>query len=128
MSQTLPPDAAVEVTSSDDARLASRLSDRSDQPAVRMRELVALVLMVVLSDVTLFRSAGFAGYAAFVVGAPLLLACGVARRETRKTTLAIGVADRSHAGHSGNPAGLVRVGLGCLLYGCCCWEPPSKKP
>lgn len=61
------------------------------QPPVRFRELVALSLMVVLADISLFRAAGFAGYAAFMIGAPILLVFGTARFGSQKGTLAIGV-------------------------------------
>jgi len=56
---------------------------------VRIRELVALLLMIAVADVTLFRGAGFAGYAAFLIAAPLLLAIGTARMSLKAGTLPI---------------------------------------
>ena len=52
---------------------------RQEQPPVRWRELLAVVLMVALADVTLYRAYGFAGYAAFFLAAPLLLCLGAPR-------------------------------------------------
>ena len=47
-----------------------------EAPPSRWRELVAVVLLVVLCDLTLYRGEGFAGYAVLFVAAPLLLAIG----------------------------------------------------
>jgi hypothetical protein len=55
-------------------RAASR-----EQPPVRWREILAVVLIIVVSDVSIYRSFGFAGYAAFFVGIPLLLWLGAPR-------------------------------------------------
>ncbi|MBN1910601.1 MAG: DUF4173 domain-containing protein [Pirellulales bacterium] len=49
------------------------------QPPVQWRELGALLLLVVLADLTLYRAYGFAGYAAFFLIAPLLLWIGSPR-------------------------------------------------
>ena len=46
---------------------------------VLIREIIALVLLVVLSDLTLYRSTGFAGPAVLFVVAPLLLCLGTVR-------------------------------------------------
>ena len=50
-----------------------------EQPPVRWRELLAVVLLVVLADVALYRAYGFAGYAVFCAVAPLLLCLGSPR-------------------------------------------------
>jgi hypothetical protein len=47
-----------------------------------VREIVALVLIIVLSDLTVFRGEGYAGYAAMLIGVPLLVLAGAARRRT----------------------------------------------
>lgn len=46
-----------------------------------MRELAALLLLVILGDLTLYRGTGFAGLAAFTLGAPLILLIGSPRRK-----------------------------------------------
>ena len=76
---------------SDSAEALLSASGPQQPPRVRLRELVALSLMVVLADFTLFRAAGFAGYAAFMIGATVLLVFGTARFSERKGTLAAGV-------------------------------------
>src|SRR6188768_2272447 len=45
-------------------------------PAVRFRELAALLLLVVLSDLTLYRGAGYAGLAVFSIAGPVILLLG----------------------------------------------------
>ncbi len=47
-----------------------------EPPPVRGRELLAVSWLVVLSDLTIYRGQGFAGYALFFVVAPILLALG----------------------------------------------------
>jgi len=89
MSQTLPPETTSELPSPESVRRSSRRDDRPEQPAVRIRELIALLLMVAVADVTLFRGAGFAGHAAFLIAAPLLLAVGTARKSLKSGTLPI---------------------------------------
>ena len=48
-------------------------------PPVRWREILAILLLIVLSDVTIFRGSGFAGYSVFFLAAPLLLWLGAPR-------------------------------------------------
>lgn len=55
----------------------------AQQPPVRWREILAVLLLVVLADVTLYRAYGFAGYAAFFLAAPLLLWLGAPRPHFR---------------------------------------------
>lgn len=50
-----------------------------DQPPVRWREIASILLLVVLSDVTIYRGAGFAGYGVFFLLAPVLLWLGAPR-------------------------------------------------
>ena len=52
---------------------------RPQQPRVSWRELPAIVALIVLADLTIYRGFGFAGYALFFVAAPLLLALGAPR-------------------------------------------------
>jgi hypothetical protein len=46
------------------------------------REILAVILLVILADVTIYRGGGYAGWAAFLVGAPVLLRIGSLRRVT----------------------------------------------
>ena len=48
----------------------------ADQPPVRWREVAAVVVTVVLSDLTIYRGHGFAGYAVLFCLLPLLFAFG----------------------------------------------------
>lgn len=45
----------------------------SNQPEVYWREVLSLLVLAVVSDITLFRTSGFAGPAAFLIVAPCLL-------------------------------------------------------
>ena len=50
-----------------------------EQPPVRWREILALILLVALSDVTIYRGNGFGGYALLFLVAPALLLLGAPR-------------------------------------------------
>ncbi len=50
-----------------------------EQPPLRWREILAVLLLVVLSDVTIYRGLGFAGYGVFFLAAPVLLWLGAPR-------------------------------------------------
>ncbi len=52
-----------------------------EQPPVVVREIVALMLLVVLCDLTVYRGHGYAGLGALFVAAPLLLLLGMVRRK-----------------------------------------------
>ena len=52
-----------------------------EQPPVVARELVALMLLVLLCDLTVYRGQGYAGLGALFVAAPLLLMLGMVRRK-----------------------------------------------
>ena len=52
-----------------------------EQPPVVAREIVALMLLVVLCDLTIYRGQGYAGLGALFVAAPLLLMLGMVRRK-----------------------------------------------
>ena len=62
------------------ARVEIVESDPREPPLpVRWREIAAVLLLVVLADVAIYRSSGFAGYSLFFLGAPLLLLLGAPR-------------------------------------------------
>lgn len=69
----------------------SRPSNSREQPPVRPRELLAVVLLVVLADVTIYRGVGFAGHALFFVAAPVLLVLGAPRPKFRAGLWILGV-------------------------------------
>jgi hypothetical protein len=50
-----------------------------EPPPVRWRELLAIVLLVGLCDLTIYRGHGFAGFALLFFAAPFLLAMGSPR-------------------------------------------------
>lgn len=51
-------------------------SEPVTQPAVHWREILAIIAIVALADITIFRGTGFAGGAAFLVAMPVLLILG----------------------------------------------------
>src|SRR6187455_2021703 len=59
-------------------------------PAVRFRELAALLLLVVLSDLTLYRGAGYAGLAVFSFAGPLILLLGSPQPKLRASFWLLG--------------------------------------
>ena len=67
-------------------RILRELRENYDVSPVRSREIISLVLIVVLCDVTIYRGTGFAGYAALVAGVSLLLAVGVPTRKPQLST------------------------------------------
>lgn len=68
------------MTDSEDTLRAPRplpVLDFTDEPRpVRWREVLAVVLLVVISDLAIYRGVGFAGYALLFASAPLCLALG----------------------------------------------------
>lgn len=62
-----------------------------EQPPVRWREIVALLLLVALCDVTMYRGQGFAGYALLFTGAPALLLAGCFRPRGRLSLWIVGI-------------------------------------
>jgi hypothetical protein len=58
-------------------RTLNSFKESYDASPVRWLEIVCLVLIVVLCDMTIYRGEGFAGYAALVAGVSMLLAGGV---------------------------------------------------
>ncbi len=57
-----------------------------DDSPVRWIEVVCLLLTVALCDVTIYRGAGFAGYAALIAGMSVLLAAGVPSKRPQTAT------------------------------------------
>ncbi|HUT89754.1 MAG TPA: DUF4153 domain-containing protein [Thermoguttaceae bacterium] len=68
-----------------------RATASPQQPPVRWREILAVVLLVVLSDVTIYRGLGFAGYALFFLAAPLFLVFGAPRPRFRAGFWVLGI-------------------------------------
>lgn len=66
-------------------------AQRDVQPSVRAKELLALLVLVVLCDLTIYRGRGFAGYAALFLASPLLLAWGAFRPRLGPTTWLVGL-------------------------------------
>jgi hypothetical protein len=56
-----------------------RTSAPREQPPLRWREILAVLLLIALSDVTIYRGLGFAGYGVFFLAAPVLLLVGAPR-------------------------------------------------
>jgi hypothetical protein len=80
-------------------RALNSFRERYDDSPVRWLEIVCLLLIVVLCDVTIYRGNGFAGYAALVAGASALLVGGVSSKRPHMATwifaiLVTGVAAR----------------------------------
>lgn len=89
-SESVEPPARHRLRTARD-RILHELRENYDESAVRSRELIALVLIVVLCDVTIYRGSGFAGYAALVAGVSLLLAVGVPSKRPQLATCVFGV-------------------------------------
>lgn len=64
---------------------SERDGTRPARASVRWRELAALLLIVVLADVTIYRGEGFAGAALFVAGTAALLVLGAWRGESDRS-------------------------------------------
>ena len=61
------------------------------QPPVTFRELLAIGVLVVAADLTVYRGLGFAGYAAFFLLAPVLLCLGAPRPRFGKGFFILGL-------------------------------------
>lgn len=61
-----------------------------EQPPLRWREILAVVLVVVLCDLTIYRGQGFAGYALLFAITPILLAFGSPRPRNNVTGWIVG--------------------------------------
>jgi len=62
-----------------------------EHPPVRPREILALLLLVVLSDVAVYRGHGFAGYALLFAAAPVFLLFGAPRPRFRAGFWVLGI-------------------------------------
>ena len=74
--ESLDANDAARIEPPDDPVMAVAVEQESPP---RWRELLAVLLFVVLVDVTIYRGYGFAGYALLMAAAPLLLAVGAPR-------------------------------------------------
>lgn len=63
---------------------------RVDPVPVRARELLAVLALVFVSDLTIYRGQGFAGYAALFLASPLLIAFGAFRPRLGRATWLVG--------------------------------------
>ena len=72
-----------------DVNLGGEGTERRVHPPVSWRELIALLLLVLLSDLTIYRGAGFAGYAALCLIGPLLIWAGAARKMIGRNVIVI---------------------------------------
>lgn len=79
------PEESTRISASIDRALNSFREQYDDSP-VRWLEIVCLLLIVVLCDVTIYRGNGFAGYAALVAGVSVLLAGGVPSKRSQTAT------------------------------------------
>ena len=71
--------------------MAPIFEDEPAQAPVRLREIVAVLLVVLLADVTVYRGEGFAGLALLFAVAPLLLLVGAYRPALGKSTWITGL-------------------------------------
>ena len=62
-----------------------------DESPVRAREIVSLLLIIALSDIAIYRGEGFAGYAALVIGLPILLLIGIPTKRPQLSTWVLGL-------------------------------------
>ncbi len=83
--------ADSEETAATTEPMAPIFEDEPEQAPVRLREIVAVLLVVLLADVTMYRGEGFAGLALLFAVAPLLLAVGAHRPTFGKSTWITGV-------------------------------------
>lgn len=79
------PESSTGIPASIDRALKA-FREPYDVSPVRSLEIVCLLLIVVLCDVTIYRGNGFAGYAALVAGVSVLLAVGVPSKRPQTAT------------------------------------------
>lgn len=79
------PGKSTRIQASIDRALNS-FRERYDDSPVQWLEIVCLLMIVVLCDVTIYRGNGFAGYAALVAGVSVLLAGGVPSKRPHMAT------------------------------------------
>ena len=108
-----PPMTAVECES----QSADFQPDLIKDPPATWREIGAMILLVMLCDLTIYRGHGFAGYALLFATAPLLLALGAVRRALTIPFAVVVVMPRRHEScHRGRRGhGIMATGLrrGC---------------
>ncbi|MBL4885053.1 MAG: DUF4173 domain-containing protein, partial [Planctomycetaceae bacterium] len=65
---------------------------KSDEsPPVRLREMIAILLIVILSDLTIYRSFGYSGFASFLLICPWVIVLGKYRPRLNAASLLIAV-------------------------------------
>jgi hypothetical protein len=69
----------------------TRAAAKPDSPAASLREIVAVVGTMIAFDLWVYRSEGFAGYAAFFVAAAVLLLVGTPKPRPRLGALVVGL-------------------------------------
>jgi hypothetical protein len=80
------PPVEAEILPEDD-----RAGETSAGSPISYREILAVLALVVVSDLTLYRGQGFAGYGAFFLAAPLLLLFGAPRARFGKGSFLVGL-------------------------------------
>ena len=78
-SSAVPESCAEEPTaapSPTDSATSALMNAQEKQPPILPRELIVVLLLVILCDVTIYRGKGFAGWALFFATAPVLLLLG----------------------------------------------------
>ncbi len=66
-------------------------SSQRQFPAASIREVVSLLLIVLLADVTVYRGQGYSGYAVLFTGVPLLFLAGAIRQRVLGVTWLLAV-------------------------------------
>jgi hypothetical protein len=69
----------------------TRARNRREQPPVRWREILSVLLLIVVCDLTIYRGEGFAGLALLFVAAPVLLLVGAPRPIRRSSFWIVGI-------------------------------------
>jgi hypothetical protein len=78
-SKPLSPSIAEQTEQAGVTAAESNASAEAPPPVICWREIVAVTLLVVLCDLTIYRGAGFAGYGLLFIAAPVLLLAGALR-------------------------------------------------
>lgn len=67
------------------------LFESRDEPPVQIREIIAILLIVILGDLTIYRSHGYAGFASFLLISPLLILIGRYRSRINLTSCVLAI-------------------------------------
>lgn len=66
-------------------RVRRQINRHYDESPVRWPEIICLLFVIALCDVTVYRGEGFTGYGALVVGLPVLLLLGIPTKKPHQT-------------------------------------------